>query len=67
MGFAKNLDRIMTERSITAKQIEQDVGISAECVCAWRRGCRYPRTPELHMLTSYLGTTMEALFEGEGK
>lgn len=67
MGFAQNLDRIMSERNLTAKQIEEDVGISADCISAWRRAYRYPRTPELHLLAEYLGTTMDALFEGEGK
>lgn len=67
MGFAQNLDRIMSERNLTAKQIEKDVGISADCISAWRRAYRYPRTPELHLLAEYLGTTMDALFEGEGK
>ena len=67
MGFAKNLDRIMSERNITASQIERDVGISSGCISAWRRAYRYPRTPELHLLAEYLGTTMDALFEGEGK
>ena len=67
MGFAENLDRVMTERDLTAKQIEADTGVSADSIQCWRRGVRYPRTPELHIVATYLKTTMDALFEGEGK
>ena len=67
MGFKENLRRILTEKKVTVKEIARKSGLSADEIYKWRTGLRHPRSPELHMLAMALETTMDALFEGEGK
>lgn len=67
MGFKENLRRILTEKKVTVKEIARKSGLSADEIYKWRTGLRHPRSPELHMLAMALETTMDALYEGEGK
>ena len=66
--FGKNLNKIMTEKAITQKQLSEAVGVSQSRVSEWLKKGARPRKDEiLQKLALVLGVTVAELFEEQVK
>ena len=60
--FGKNLNKIMTERGITQKQLSEAVGVSQSRISEWLKKGARPRTVEVeNALAKFLGIPFSEL------
>jgi transcriptional regulator with XRE-family HTH domain len=63
--FAKNLERLRTERQMTQEELAKRVGVSQPAIAQYEAGTATPRLYVTLRLASALATTVEALIEGK--
>lgn len=63
--FAKNLERLRTERQMTQEELAKRVGVSQPAIAQYERGTATPRLYVTLRLASALNTSVEELIEGK--
>ncbi len=63
--FAKNLERLRTERQMTQEELAKRVGVSQPAIAQYENGTATPRLYVTLRIASALATTVEALIEGK--
>lgn len=63
--FAKNLERLRTERQMTQEELAKRVGVSQPAIAQYEAGTATPRLYVTLRIASALATTVEALIEGK--
>ncbi len=61
MNIIENIEKIMKSKSITAYQIEKDIGISQNTFSNWRKGSQ-PSVDKIIKILPYLGVSPNELF-----
>lgn len=61
MGFVENLQKIMTERNVTAYKIAHDLDIAQSTIGKWKSGEQSPTLDKLAKLTKYFNVSADYL------
>lgn len=63
--FAKNLNRLMTEKSITVERAADVAGVSKSNIVSWRSGVAPTNFDAVKKLAELMGVTFSFLLTGE--
>lgn len=61
--FSKNLQRLMTIKNVSRKEIADVLGISYFTISDWVNGKKYPRMDKVELLANYFGVLKSDLIE----
>ena len=61
------IEKLMTERGITAYQVSKDTGIAQSSLSDWKAGKSKPGVENLLILARYFGVPMEFFLQKETK
>lgn len=67
MKLSQMLDRLMTERKISAYKISKATGISDRLIGYWRKGEKLPGAENLLTIANYFGISVDYLLTGKEK
>lgn len=67
MKLSQMLDKLMTEREISAYKISKATGISDRLIGYWRKGEKLPGAENLLTIANYFGISVDYLLTGEEK
>lgn len=67
MKLSQTLDKLMTERKISAYKISKETGISDRLIGYWRNGEKMPSAENLLSIANYFSISVDYLLTGEEK
>lgn len=67
MQLSQTLDKLMTEKKISAYKISKETGISDRLIGYWRNGEKMPSAENLLSIANYFGISVDYLLTGEEK
>ena len=65
-NFRRNLARILAAKGIKQKDLARAMGVDPAVITFWKKGHRYPETPQLDRLIEVLNLRPEDLFRDPG-
>lgn len=65
--LAKNLQRYLSEREKSQKELAAIVGVSAPTVNEWLKAKKYPRIDKIEKMANYFGILKSDLIEDKEK
>lgn len=63
--FSRNLQELMNNRGVSAKQICEDLGFTPSAFSLWKNGTYYPRIDKIEMLANYFHVKKSDLIESK--
>lgn len=67
MKLSQTLDKLMSERDVSAYKISKATGISDRLIGYWRKGEKLPGAENLLTIANYFGTSVDYLLTGKEK
>lgn len=67
MKLSQTLDKLMTEKKVSAYKISKETGISDRLIGYWRNGEKMPSAENLLSIANYFGISVDYLLTGEEK
>lgn len=67
MKLSQTLDKLMTEKRVSAYKISKETGISDRLIGYWRNGEKTPSAENLLSIANYFGISVDYLLTGEEK
>ena len=67
LAFGKRLKWARTEKGITQRDLEQQLGCSQSCVSRWESGQKYPKPETMLKISKLLGITAGWILFGDSK
>lgn len=61
--MAKNINKYLEQKGVTAKQMCEDLGFAPASVSDWRHGRTYPRIDKIEMMANYFHCSKADLVE----
>lgn len=65
--MARNLQRLMSEKNVSAKEMSKTLGFPYTTVLSWLKGENYPRIDKIDMMAAYFGVIKSDLIEVESQ
>ncbi len=65
MGFSENLQDLRKQQNITQEELALELNVSRQAISKWENGNSYPKTEKLIQLATYLGMSLDVLFNDE--
>ena len=67
MKLSQTLDKLMTDKKISAYKISKETGVSDRLIGYWRNGEKMPSAENLLTIANYFGISVDYLLTGEEK
>lgn len=61
--MSKNINRLMRERNVSAKEISRNLDVPYTTFLSWRKGENYPRIDKIEAMAAYFGVLKSDLIE----